>query len=154
MRTRGAIRGWSVVITMLLYQSAYGQETSVASATADSVATQTVEIRSPMGAMVRSLLLPGWGQFYNKRMIKGSLVAAAEIGSAAALFVEASRGPDRATGLDADGRERLFVLTTIGIVFYSVVDAYVDAHLDMVDWGRVEADLEGKGVRAVVRIRF
>ena len=105
-------------------------------------------VRSPTGAMLRSLLLPGWGQFYNGRGIKGSLIAAAEVGCAASILLNGRREPGE------QNHRRLFVLSTIGILFYSAVDAYVDAHLDQVDWGAVEVDPEAREARVLFRVRW
>ena len=104
--------------------------------------------------MLRSLALPGWGQFHNGRVIKGGMIAAAEVGSAVAFFVRRHQVGENLE--DGTTRRNLYLFTTIGIVFYSMVDAYVDAHLDGVDWGKVEvgAGEEGMGVRARVELRF
>jgi len=44
--------------------------------------TVKVSVKSPTGAMIRSLLFPGWGQLYNKKYFKAILVFGAEIGLA------------------------------------------------------------------------
>jgi hypothetical protein len=55
-----------------------------ASVSADSlsVSAQPVERvkpkRSPMGALLRSIVAPGWGQFYNHKYIKGAVICGAE----------------------------------------------------------------------------
>lgn len=139
-----------VVAAGLVVSPAFGQEAPER----EGASSDTTASRLPTRAMVRSLLLPGWGQFYNKRIVKGGVIAAAEIASAAAVFVEANRAPDPVTGVVENDRTRLFVLTTAGILFYSIVDAYVDAHLDMVDWGKVEADSEARGVKVSVEVRW
>jgi tetratricopeptide (TPR) repeat protein len=42
---------------------------------------------SPWGAMLRSMVLPGWGQFYNGQSTKGKLVCAVTLGLLAATAV-------------------------------------------------------------------
>ncbi len=85
--------------------------------------------RSPTGAMLRSLALPGWGQFYNGKYIKGSLFAVAEIGSVVAFFVRRNQIEDET--LPGMRKERnVYFFTTIGAILFSLGDAYVDAHLD------------------------
>ncbi len=122
--------------------------------TAGAQPDTTKSVSSPRKAMLRSLALPGWGQFHNGRFVKGTMIAAAEVGSAVAFFVRRHQigdGPE-----DGTERRNLYLFTTIGIVFYSMVDAYVDAHLDGVDWGAVEVG-RGEGgveVRGRVEVRF
>jgi hypothetical protein len=71
------------------------------------------------------MLLTGWGQFYNGRPIKGGVVAAAQAASVAGIVVRGRQVRREPAG---SGRN-VFVFTTLGLVFYSAVDAYVDAHL-------------------------
>ena len=115
----------------------------------------TRQVRSPRRAMLRSLALPGWGQFYNRRVIKGGLIAAAEVGSAGAFFVRRNQiNKERVVGTPP--RRNIYFFSTLGIVFYSMVDAYVDAHLDGVDWGDVEVG-PGEGgveVKVMFKVRF
>ncbi len=113
------------------------------------------EVRSPRGAMLRSLAVPGWGQFYNGRYVKGCVIAAAEVGSAVAFFVRRHYlEQEQVDGTTS--RRNVFLLTTIAAILYSMGDAYVDAHLDAVDWGEVEAGVSEKGmeVRAFLKVRF
>ena len=87
--------------------------------------------------MVRSLALPGWGQFYNGKKFKGTLVAAAEVGSAVAFFVRRDHLNKEVPVAGQPPKRNFFLLSTVGVVFYSVVDAFVDAHLDGFDWGQL-----------------
>ncbi|MBS12157.1 MAG: hypothetical protein CME19_11220 [Gemmatimonadetes bacterium] len=93
--------------------------------------------RSPTKAMVRSLVLPGWGQFYSGKKVKGTLVAAAEVGSVVAFFVRRDQINREIRPVGQAPKRNFYLLSTIGIVFYSVVDAFVDAHLDNFDWGEL-----------------
>ena len=125
---------------------AVGAEEEIAKADVDSTAE-----RFPQGAMIRSLALPGWGQFYNGRPIKGSLIAAVEVGSAVAFFV-------RRDQLKSSFRStrNVFLFSTIGIALLSMADAYVDAHLDGVDWGEMKLGRDEGGWRLIpgIRVRF
>ena len=106
------------------------------------------------GAMLRSLALPGWGQFYNRRPIKGSIIAAAQVSSTAAFFVRRSQLNQRRSA-DAPLERNIFLYTTIGLILFSMGDAYVDAHLDQVDWGAPHGSgEEGLEFRIRFRIRF
>ena len=100
----------------------------------------------PRWVMLRSLLVPGWGQAYNHAWLKAGLVAAGE-GTLVALVVNDQRalsrlerdvGRARGGGLDPNDaitayNDRLSLANTreylLGVVVvYSLVDAYVDAH--------------------------
>ena len=144
----GVVFGIIAIITVLI--SGGVRPASGAEADADTTA-----VPSPRGAMVRSLVLPGWGQFYNRRKVKGVVIAAAEVGSAVAFFVR--RNDLRKNRIPGQASERnVFLFTTLGVIFYSMVDAYVDAHLDGVAWGEIEADLRRKEkvLRVILRVRF
>jgi hypothetical protein len=45
-----------------------------------ALASDAVVLRSRKDAAFRSLLIPGWGQIYNREPVKGGLVLAAEVG--------------------------------------------------------------------------
>lgn len=119
----------------------------------DSSAVDSIrETRAARGAMLRSLALPGWGQFYNRRPIKGSLIAAAQVSSTAAFFVRRSQ-LNRRRSADAPLERNIFLYTTIGLILFSMGDAYVDAHLDQVDWGAPHGSGE-EGLEFLVRVRI
>ena len=104
--------------------------------------------RRVRGAVLRSIALPGWGQFYNGKRLKGSIIATTEVASAVAWVVRRKQIKDRGT------QERnLYLFSTIGIALYSVADAYVDAHLSRVDWAEVEAGI-GENGTAKFRLKF
>jgi hypothetical protein len=102
----------------------------------------------PRFVMMRSLLIPGWGQFYNHAYIKAVAVAGGELWLLSALSsanhdletLQAQVDAARASG-DADQlasatqayNDKLnhFVSTQWllgGVVVYALLDAYVDAH--------------------------
>ena len=128
---------------------------NIRSVSASEVGSDTTVVRSPRGAMLRSLAVPGWGQFYNQKTIKAGVIAVAEVGSVVAFFVR--RNEIRRNQIPGQTSERnIFLFGTLGVILYSIADAYVDAHLDGVDWGAIEADLgkQDRMVRVVVRLRF
>lgn len=103
--------------------------------------------KSPLGALVRSVIFPGGGQFYNRSPLKGSLVFAVESGLLIAVAVEWKRSnlhlenfnqlplgsQDKAWEFELYEYYRdmrnLHLWYTAGVVFFSMLDAYVDAHL-------------------------
>ena len=88
---------------------------------------QTVGPPSPTGAMVRSIVIPGWGQWYNGKQLKAGAHFALQVGLLAGVLLE--RNP---TGeLTAAGNAMLVGL--VGFKLFSVADAYVDAHFSDFD---------------------
>lgn len=114
------------------------------------VAPQTVMVgakpkRSPMGALLRSVAVPGWGQYYNRKFLKSAVIFGAEsyfIYRAAYWWVKAEDQYDQVRGFPESQQALEFnryltyrssrndYLWLTGItVFVSMFDAYVDAHL-------------------------
>ena len=105
---------------------------------------------SPVGAMVRSAIFPGWGQFYSRGYFRGSLTVLGIGGSVVgALLAQnsfknrynayakyASLRPNDEQGVFeryeyANQRYKLrtfFMYTGIGIWVYSLIDSYVNAN--------------------------
>jgi len=125
---------------------------SVKAARGDSVPEK---VKSPGGAVLRSLALPGWGQFYTGHKVRGSLTAVLETAFFAGAFVkyrDRSRLRDKLSRLESehgsdwpvDDPERValnahiksaqqkggdylaYGLTTL---LLSMIDSYVSAHL-------------------------
>lgn len=80
---------------------------------------------SPTGALLRSAAFPGWGQYYNRKPVKGAILLLLEAGLLTAVLLEREQPP--LTGLTPIGNRLLFGL--IGVHIYGMTDAYVDAHL-------------------------
>ena len=106
---------------------------------------------NPTGALFRSMVIPGWGQAYNKKYIKAVVIAGLEAYLINGLYTnwkDANRHKDNFTNafddpeyqaiefseyedaLDSRGAFTWFLAAT---VFYSMFDAYVDAHLSNFD---------------------
>lgn len=102
---------------------------------------------SPGGALLRSLLFPGWGQFYNHRYAKGLgsfLIESALIveltkrwQKADQLWKKSRSYPPDSEGrriyqekyIDAETRRNTYIWWTSGFILLSALDAYVDAYL-------------------------
>jgi hypothetical protein len=102
----------------------------------------------PRYVMLRSLVIPGWGQFYNRAWVKALLVAGVEVQMARKVIDdvraldrlqeqidEARRNQDDITegARVSDYNARLDTLTGrewwLGaVVAYALLDAYIDAH--------------------------
>ncbi|MGE5693533.1 MAG: DUF5683 domain-containing protein [Candidatus Zixiibacteriota bacterium] len=98
-------------------------------------------LRSPTGALLRSLAIPGWGQMYNKKYFKAIIVAGGQgvlLGSAIAEWKRASDAKNDTSlssfqrledyRLHTNNRNMLLWLYAAATVV-SILDAYVDAHL-------------------------
>jgi hypothetical protein len=86
--------------------------------------------------MVRSLLVPGWGQWYNGKRWKAALAFGAEVGLAANAVVQnqyLQRAEDPVTReyhLSNRNTSNWFLAV---VVLLSMLDAYVDAHFSDFD---------------------
>jgi hypothetical protein len=88
--------------------------------------------KNPTGAMLRSMVVPGWGQWYNEKRLKAAVVMGAELG----LVVDAIVQNQLAARSDYDyereyyRNNRSLAIWWLGAaILYSMADAYVDAHL-------------------------
>jgi len=92
-----------------------------------------VQYKSPQKAVILSALLPGGGQFYTGHYIKGGVIASGEIFSLIKAYFLYKDSKDYEVGSserDSLMRESFsYAFWFLGIWFYSVLDAYVDAHL-------------------------
>ena len=98
-------------------------------------------LRSPSGALLRSLAVPGWGQLYNKKYFKAVIVAGGQGVLLGTSVVEWKRASDakKDASLPPDERlenyrlhinnRNLFLWLYAAVTVVSMLDAYVDAHL-------------------------
>jgi hypothetical protein len=119
---------------------------------ADTTHADSVTAKSPMGAMVRSMVVPGWGQWYNERPIKGAIIFSTELFLGGAMVYEQRRT------LDHQQRNTYF-LWFLGVFLYNIADAYVDAHLygfeeDAETMGLVYGNSDDRMPMIFMRIRF
>ncbi|MBT5871816.1 MAG: hypothetical protein HOH43_00245 [Candidatus Latescibacteria bacterium] len=90
---------------------------------ASSVDGRTVSA-SPRGALIRSAIMPGWGQLYNRKPVKAGSHLMIQAGLFAGVMLQ--RNPSSEGGLTSLGNTMLLGL--IGFRIFSIADAYVDAH--------------------------
>lgn len=98
----------------------------------------SVEVKDPTGAMLRSVFVPGWGQFYNGKWLKGTIIAGAEVGliTNAIVLHQYMKAADTEYDKDFYWDNRNLSLWWLGAtILYSMADAYVDAHLSDFDAG-------------------
>ena len=143
-------------------------------------ADTSLKHKSPMGALFRSVAFPGWGQFYNGKYFKSLVVFGTETTFITLAVIEWGRRnehkrnfehlppdhPDKAWEFEQfrfyEDRRNLFLWITAGIVFISMFDAYVDAHLYNFDKEKVPdfsislipEYKEGKRINVLFSVKF
>jgi hypothetical protein len=117
--------------------------------------------RSPTGAMWRSFAVPGWGQIYNGERWKAGGIIAAQAGTlymavdnyltARRYLREAREATDDKVKREKLSRHNDYIVETefwgwlfVGIMTFSMMDAYVDAHLADWDVSDLPADKEAQ----------
>ena len=92
--------------------------------------------RSPRAAMYRSIIFPGWGQWYNKKRFKSALIFTAETSVIAGIIIQNHRLSTSITEQQRiffkDDRNK-FIWWLGGVIIFSMLDAYVDAYLQNFD---------------------
>ncbi len=140
------------LLLLLSLQASFAQEAENGTDTEQQSpnVVEEEELVSPIGAMIRSAIFPGWGQFYSRGYIRGSLTVLGIGGSVVgALLAQqsfmnrynayaeyASLYPNDDQGVFAkyefaNQRYKLrtfFMYTGIGIWVYSLIDSYVGAN--------------------------
>lgn len=88
--------------------------------------------------MLRSVVLPGWGQWYNDRKIKAGIAFGAEAGliaNAVALNQKAVASETEDERLFYESNRSLSLWLAVGVYFLVIFDAYVDAQMSDFDVG-------------------
>jgi len=128
----------------------------------------------PRFVMMRSLLIPGWGQFYNHAYIKSAAVAGTEVWILASIStanhdlsqlqvqIDAARvsgdaaAEAAATQAYNDKLNHFISLQWLlgGVVVYALLDAYVDAHFRnfAVEFGKDSTPPPGGSTPAKLRL--
>jgi hypothetical protein len=129
------LRNHAVVaaICVALCGAAYSQ-------TADTTSAKLLpEKKSPTGALLRSMVVPGWGQVYNGKYLKSIIYAGAQLTFLYGAHVQNDRyhhyrdlgNQDFANFYENDRNRLLWWL--FGITLLSMGDAFVDASLAQFD---------------------
>jgi hypothetical protein len=93
---------------------------------------------SPTGVMLRSAVLPGWGQWVNGQAWKGLLVVGAEAGLAINAVLQDRRMVRSNTPEEREfyrNNKSLSIWWFAGVYFLNLLDAYIDASLRDFDTG-------------------
>ncbi len=115
------------VIMLLLFCYSLSAEES------DSLSIFQGKKRSPGLAIGLSMVFPAGGQFYNQKWIKGTVFMGAELalgGYAAYHYLDYYNNIDATiTSAEALATAKQFTWFFAAVYVYSLMDAYVDAHL-------------------------
>ena len=100
--------------------------------------TAEEQAKDPKIALKKSLIFPGVGQLYNDQKIKGYTLIAAELFSLYSFNENRKKYKDYNESYEKSQdyylRERnRFAWIAIGLYFYGIIDAVVEAHLDDFD---------------------
>jgi hypothetical protein len=157
------------VLTIQLADQAEAQATHPDTVRVPGISTEGKYVRvvkaqykSPMGAMMRSALFPGWGQAYTGHYVKSGLIFCIESGLIASAIAQDRKAKDMyptdyQAYLDRIDKRNTLIWWTAGVLVYSMLDAYVDAHLFHFDEDEVSLGLESttRGeVRLALRVPF
>jgi hypothetical protein len=125
-----------------------------------------VRKKSPSGALLRSSVLPGWGQFYNDEPFKGVILGTVELGLMTWLISEHIQAEDARTDFLLSGdpadearyeehsqRRIDLIWYTSAAWLYGMLDAYVDAYLYSFDTENRSFERDA-GIGVVVFIPF
>lgn len=94
-----------------------------------SIAGADEKSKSPVGAAIRSALIPGWGQFYTEEYLKGFLLSCTEISLISEAVIQEYKKRSKTEKEKYINRRNRFIIWFLGVKMYSVTDAYVAAHL-------------------------
>ncbi len=143
-----------LIILLLLFSlhASFAQEAENGTETEQQTeeTAEQVKLVSPIGAMVRSAIFPGWGQFHSRSYFRGSLTVLGVGSSVIGGFLAQQSFRTRYTAYEelvwggfssekevlesydhANQRYKLrtfFMYTGIGIWLYSLIDSYVSAN--------------------------
>ena len=126
--------------------------------------SSSTAIKSPTGAMLRSLFVPGWGQLYNGKWFKALVIGGTEIGLVANAVYQNQMATKANDPLEREwyiDNRNLSYWWLLGTILFSMADAYVDAHLyhfdespNLSDRRAFEPNFQADKTRAYLSLTF
>ena len=174
MRARGnglLAVAFTAILILLVVSSSHGRSLTGRRCADDFFVLDKVEesssdlpakTKSPIGAMIRSGLVPGWGQLYNEQYLKSGVVFMLEGMLIGGAVVEHRRSEDdRGEWKDPTksdqkreaawsrfsrrvDKRNTYLWYLAGVKFLSIVDAFVDAHLYWFEEGPFAVNWESR----------
>jgi hypothetical protein len=140
---------WIIFLLFVLTCFSYAEKPKISSGLAQTDSSQAMvfKTKSPMGALFRSVVFPGWGQLYNKKYLKAGLIFGVETTYLVLMAMDWDRMNEHKKLFDSlpedhpdkfweyeqykfyKDRKNLYLWSTLTTIFISMFDAYVDAHL-------------------------
>ena len=123
-------------------------------ALAETAPADTLQGPTPRGALLRSAIVPGWGQYYNKRPFKALLFGTTAAGFLGASILESRSLGQAGTAIkhhNRAARRNTRVLLLIATSTFAALDAFVDAHLAVLE---IEPELEIEPGRATLSLKI
>lgn len=111
---------------------------SVVLAQEDVDSLRVEKSKSVNGALIRSALIPGWGQWYNGKKLKTFLVLGGEaalIANAVSQHQKAMQSQSTAEKTYYEDNRSKWIWYAIAVYLLNILDAVVDAHLSDFDTG-------------------
>ena len=167
------------ISTLILVTQCLGQTKQDSTVTKVSEPDTLLKSKSPMSALLRSVAFPGWGQCYNHKYMKGVVVFGTETTFITLAAIEWSRANTHKKNFQNpkypyserywefeqfkfyEDRRNLFLWITAGVVFLSMFDAYIDAHLYNFDKENVRdlsislvPEASGNTMRIVLKVKI
>ena len=151
-----------LIIASVSPRAARAQDPPQPPATPDTVTVvaDTLPPVSPVGALLRSLVLPGWGQTAVDRPSRGAVYFAAETASLFMVFKSQAKlsaaqkaNPPNESLVDARTAQREnWIVLSVFIAFLSGLDAWVSAHFWDFEPEVTVPDDGSRGIQVTYRI--
>lgn len=131
---------WVIILIIWGHSFLSAHEFTPDSIAKDSSKLKALVPKSPRGAVIRALIFPGWGQWYNGKKFKAVLAFGTEVGFLSASIWHNQRvvrrlGDEYSADYKNSYREfhlnmrNQYIWYLAGAILYAMADAYVDAHL-------------------------
>jgi len=162
--------GWQLFLFIVLSS----RLPAAAPAGLDSTRTDSLPSPNPRSALIRSAVLPGWGQYYNQRPLKAVFFAGTATGLLSTVIAEQRdlnqlsekladlrrEDPSSAridalerASQDQAGKRNTRLLYLVLAVTFSALDAYVDAHLADFDAVAETGEIQLRPGGALLRLK-
>ncbi len=124
-----------------------------------ALSSESLVLRSKLDATYRSLILPGWGQFYNGEKIKGGIFTLVEIGlfaTAVSMHINGTRKEDEYKKLDCtdqgqDCLDKVQKLKSDGEDFYKLRNYFIYGGAAVWALNVLDAYLSGKDFNSALK---
>jgi len=123
-----------LLLSLLIFSDLYSSDAVIDSTNTQISKPDTLRLpaRSPRRAMTYSLVFPGLGQLYNRKYFKAILIFGGEVGlltNSIYLNQQYRKTNDPLEEEFYINNRNLSTWWLVGVLLYSALDAYVDAHM-------------------------